>query len=132
MRIIREVIGFEEVVDEFMDIGETIDDLSLVRLTLIKDTHDDSFDLGIEIFGVGDPDVEGPVLEFNIETDAILKEDALFQGISAQSIPALFDSDFLDILIDSSTQIIWNHGDETEEQINLVRYGNNILLPMIQ
>ena len=132
MKIVRDVIEFEEVVDEFMDIGETIDDLSLVRLSLIKDTHYDSFDLSIEIFGAGDPDEEGPVLEFNIGTDAILKEGALYQGINSQIIPALFDSDLLDTLIDSSTQIVWNHGDETEEQISLIKPGNDILLPMIQ
>jgi hypothetical protein len=132
MKIVREVIEFEEVVDEFMDIGETIDDLSLIRLSLIKDTHYNSFELSIEIFGAGDPDEEGPVLEFNIDTDAILKEEALFQGISHQAIPALFNSDLLDTLIDSGAQIVWNHGDETEEQISLIKPGNDILSPMIQ
>ncbi len=132
MKIVREIIEFEEVVDEFMDFGETIDDLSLIRLSLIKDTHYDSFDLSIEIFGAGDPHVEGPVLEFNIDTDAILKEDALFQGVGSQIIPALFNSDLLDTLIDNNTQIVWNQGDETEVQINLTHPGNDILLPMLR
>jgi hypothetical protein len=132
MKIIREVIEFEEVVDEFMDVGETIDDLSLIRLSLIKDTHDDSFELSIEIFGAGDPDVEGPVLEFNFDPDAILKEDALYQGINSQTIPTLFDSDLLDTLIDSNTQIVWNQDDETKATINLTHPGTDILLPMLR
>ena len=132
MKIVREVIEFEEVVDEFIDIGETIEDLSLIRLSLIKDTHYNSFDLSIEIFGAGDPDVEGPVLAFNIDTDALLKEYALFQGVNSQIIPVLFNPDLLDTLIDSNIKIVWNQGDETEEQINLIKPGDNILLPMLR
>ncbi len=132
MKTVREVIEFEEVVDEFIDVGETIDDLSVVRLFLVKDVHDDSLELTVEIFGAGDPDEEGPVLEFNINTDFLLQEDNLVKGINSKTIPALFDSDLLDTMIDRGTQIIWNYGDETEKQISLSKPGSIALLPMLQ
>ena len=45
MRIVREIIKLEEVEHEFFDIGEDLDDLSLIRISMIKDVHYNSFDL---------------------------------------------------------------------------------------
>lgn len=132
MRIVREVITFEEVVDELVDVSESIDDLSLIRFEFVKDSHWESLELNVSIFGAGDPDDEGPVLEFAIETDPLFHEDHLVQGIICQKIPALFDADLLDEIVGRNIPVVWNQDDETEVYINLADPGNDILLPIIR
>ncbi len=130
MRITRDVITFEEVVDEFIDVGESIDDLSLVRLTCVKDSHFNTISLDLEIFGAGDPDEVGPVLEFSIEPDPLLAEDCPDQGISCQKIPTLFDADLLEDIILRDTPVIWQG--EKEIRIHLDDPGNAVLFPMVR
>ena len=50
MRMVRDLITLAEVEREFDDVGESLDDLSTIRLSLVKDTHDDGLDLLVEIF----------------------------------------------------------------------------------
>ena len=131
MRIIREIIEFDEVVDELVDVDETIDKLSQVRFNLVKDTHDGSYDFTVEIYGDGDPN-QGLVSEFTIDTEPLLSEGSPVQGINSKKIPALFDADLLEEIVDRAIPVIWNQGDETEVRINLADPGNAILLPMIR
>ncbi|MBU1194013.1 MAG: hypothetical protein KKE62_01730 [Proteobacteria bacterium] len=132
MRIVREIIAFEEVVDEFMDVGEDITDLSLIRMSFIKDTHYDSFELSMEIFGGGDPDEVGPVLELYIDLDSLITEEQLFQGIEKHKIPTLFDPDLLEELIGRNVPIKWNEGDETQDCIDLSAPEDGFLLAMLR
>ena len=132
MRIVRKIIELEEVEHEFFDVGEDFDDLSLIRISLIKDVHYNSFDLFVEICGDGDPDEVGPVLEFYINLDSLVTEEELFQGIDKQKIPSLFNPELLNKLIQRKIRVEWNSGDKTGEMINLKNPGEGFLLAMIR
>ena len=131
MSIEYDVLDLKEVVAEFIDVGETIDDLSLIRLTLVKDTHWDCLDMNLLIYGTGEPDTECPVLEIPIDVEVLLLED-MSQGISCQKLAALFAEDLLEIIREKDVPVIFNQGDKTEARINLSKPGNEILLPMIR
>ena len=132
MRIVRKIIELKEVEHEFFDIGENFDDMSLIRISLIKDVHYNSFDLFVEICGNGDPDEIGPVLEFYINLDTLVTEEEFFRGIDKQKIPSLFNSELLNKLIQRKIRVEWNNGDKTGEVIDLSNPGEGFLLAMIR
>ncbi len=131
MSIEYDVLDLEEVVAEFIDVGETIDDLSLISLTLVKDTHWDCLDMNLLIYGTGDPDIECPVLEIPIDAEVLLV-DGINQGISCRKLSTLFAEDLLEIIREKDVPVIFNQRDKTEARIDLSKPGNEILLPMIR
>ena len=56
MSIENDLLELEEIVTELIDVGETLADLSLIRFELVNDTHWDSLDMTLFIFGAGDCD----------------------------------------------------------------------------
>lgn len=133
MRIVREIITLEEVKREFDDVGESLDDLSIIRLSLVQDTHDDSLDLSVEIYGDGDPDETPPILELGIDNpNLLMTETEHFQGIDRQKIPTLFELPLIQELTQRGLKIEWNNRDETEEAIDLSNPGEGYLLAMIR
>jgi len=132
MRIVRKIIELEEVEHEFFDVGENFDDLSLIRISMIKDVHYNSFDLFVEICGDGDPDEVAPVLEFYIDLDSLVTEEELFKGIAKQKIPSLFEPELLKELIQRKIRVEWNNGNETGKVIDLNDPGQGLLLAMIR
>jgi hypothetical protein len=131
MSIEYDVLDLDEVAAEFLYVGETIDDLSLIRLTLVKDTHWDCLEMNLLIYGTGDPDIECPVLEIPIDAEVLLLE-GMSQGISCQKLSALFAEDLLETIREKDVPVIFNLGDKTEALIDLSKPGNEILLPMIR
>jgi len=131
MSIEYDVLDLEEVAAEFIDVGETIDDLSLIRLTLVKDTHWECLDMNLLIYGTGDPDTESPILEIQIDAEVLLLE-CVSLGISCQKLSALFAEDLLETIRKKDVPVIFNQGDKTEARINLSKPGNGKLLPMIR
>ena len=132
MKIVKHEIGYDYVEQEFRDVGETLENLFLVRLILVKDSHFNSFDFSVEIYGAGIPDEVGPVVEMAFDIDDLLTEDSLFQGINKQKIPALFSQQLLDELIRRNIRIEFNDGDETAEILNLSEPGDGYLLAMVR
>jgi len=86
MTIENDVLELEEIVTEFISVGETLEDLSLVRFELVNDSHWDSLDMTLYIFGAGDPDTECPVFETRIDTEVLLPEEEQNQGISCKKL----------------------------------------------
>ena len=133
MRMVRDLITLAEVEREFDDVGESLDDLSTIRLSLVKDTHDDGLDLLVEIYGDGDPDETPPVLEFYIDNlDLLMTQTDYVQGIHRQKIPSLFEVSLIQELRQRGLVIQWNNRDETEEAIDLSDPGEGYLLAMIR
>lgn len=132
MKIVRKVITLEEVQRELSDVGEDLNDLSVIRMSFVNDCHYDSYELTVHIFGDGDPDETGPVLELYIEPDALVTKEDLFIGINRLKIPSLFAPEALEALKLRNVRVEWNCGDETEELIDLADPGTGFLLAMIQ
>jgi len=131
MSTLRKIIEYQNVIEEFEDIQENINDLSLIKLTLIKDSHFNSYDFSVEIFGDGDQGL-GPVLEIQFDLDDLLTEEALFQGIAKKKIPSLFCPQLLEMLIKKNIRVEFNCEDETEDLISLANPGNGFLQAMIR
>lgn len=132
MKIDRDEITLEYVDQEFREVGETIETLSLLRLQLINDCHFDSYDLTVEIYGEGIPDEVGPVVEIVVDIDGLLTDQGLIQGIDKKLIPNLFSQNLLNELIQRDTRIEFNRDDETAEVLYLRDLGEGYLLPMIR
>ena len=132
MSTLCKIIEYQKVKNEFKDVQENINDLSVIKLKLVKDSHFNSFDFSVAIFGQGDPDVVGPVLEFSFDSDDLLTEEELFQGIAKQKIPSLFCTQLLELLIKKNIRIEFNTGDESEEVVSLSNPGNGFLHAMIR
>lgn len=132
MTIEYDFLELKEVVTELIDVGETLEDLSLVRFELVNDTHWDSLDMILYIFGTGDPDTECPVFETIVDTEVLLPSDNQVQGISCQKLAALFADDLVNEIRKRVIPVVFNQGDETETHINLAVPGDKILLPMIR
>ena len=132
MTIENDVLELKEIVTEFISVGETLEDLSLVRFELVNDTHWDSLDMTLYIFGAGSPDTECPVFETIIDTEALLPEKDQNQDISCKKLAALFAEDLINEIRKRGVPVLCNEGDETETYINLADPGDKILLPMIR
>lgn len=131
MEIYRKVISFAEVEQEFVDVHETLDDLSVIRMSLVKDTHDESYDLCVEIFGDGDPDIDAPILDLRIELDAFVNDEKLHtHGISRKILQTMFDSQLSAEIIKRNIPIEWNNGDKTEAVIHISDPGSGFLQAM--
>ncbi len=131
MKIFRKTITFAEVEKEFLDVGENLNGLSVIRMYLVKDVHDDGIDLCVEIFGDGDPETESPVLDLHIDLDSITVMDELnIQGFNREKITALFDAKLIDELIQRKIPIEWNRGDKTRTVIDISNPGTGFLQAM--
>lgn len=131
MSITRKHISLEEVRQAFHDGNETINDLSAVRIALIRDVHDETHEMTIEIFGMGDADESAPVCEYAIGLHHFCTEDTLHnQGISRETIVQLFDTHLLNELIRQKIRITWNDGDETQDTLDPSDPGTGYLQPM--
>ena len=95
MSIENDLLELEEIVTELIDVGETLADLSLIRFELVNDTHWDSLDMTLFIFGAGDPETECPVFETIVDTEALLDESQGLRGISCKKLSALFAEDLV-------------------------------------
>jgi hypothetical protein len=132
MSIENDLLELEEIVAELIDVGETLADLSLIRFELVNDTHWDSLDMTLFIFGAGDPETECPVFETRVDTEVLLTESQGLRGISCQRLAALFAGDLINEITRRSIPVVCNERDETEAHINLAEPGDKILLPMIR
>lgn len=125
-------LQYKFVQQEFEDVGECLnDDLSFVRVSVIKDVHTDSVDLEICIYGQ-DSDVDSPPVvqcRYSGESD-IFDSNLLKAGgaVAPSRVVSLFDADLLDVFTSSGIKIHWNEGDITFEEIDPVPQKNRGLL----
>lgn len=127
MSIQDDVLELNEVIAEFVSVGETIADLSLIRLEFVNDVHWQDLEATLFIFGAGDPDKDCPVLEIRLDPEALLSEDHQSQGISAQKFSALFEEKLKETVKLMKVPVVSNQGDSTEQLIDLSKPGDGIL-----
>lgn len=132
MSIENDLLELKEVETELVDVGESLDDLSLVKLEFVNDTHWGDFETTLYIFGAGDPDETCPVFETRVDTEVLLTEFQGLQGLSCRKLSALFAKDLVNEITVRGIPVICNQGDETEASIDLSDPGDQVLLPMIR
>lgn len=133
MKIIKKIIKYDEVENEFASIGEEFV-ITLIKFSFVYDCHFSAYALENEIFGIEEDSysmvVDPPVCEYTIELDELLTREDLFTGIDKQKIPSLFCPRLLNELIKKNTRIEFNSGDESEELISLKNPGQGFLHAM--
>jgi hypothetical protein len=131
MSIENDLLELAEVLIELKSARETIDDLSLISFTLMKDTNWDCLELTLSIWG-SDPDRGCPIFEIPVDAEVLLHDDKQVEGLSIHKISALFEKALLKTIRVKNIPVIFNQGDKTEVRLDLSDPGNEILLPMIQ
>ena len=129
------VLSYESVQQEFKDVGECIrDDLSTVRVSMVRDVHTDSFDLEICIYGRDCDADSAPIVQrlYSGESDTF-DAGVLRTGgaVAPYRVLSLFDQELLDLFTRSGIKIHWNEGDVTHVEIDPV-FRNNIGLLFVQ
>lgn len=129
-------MSYEYVRQEFEDVGEEMgQDLSVVRISMIRDVHTDSMDLEVCIYGQENNTDDPPVVQTVYSgADLLQGEETLEKRVFyANSVLSLFDQGLLDLFIELETRITWNDGDVTCKQIDPSHDDNtDILLPQDQ
>jgi hypothetical protein len=131
MTITRKHLTLKEVRLAFHDVGETLNDLTSIRIALIRDVHDESHEMTIEIFGMGNPDESAPVCEYAIDLYHLCTEEILHShGMKLDTIIQFFDTDLLNELIMRHIRITCNARDETQVVLDPSNPGTGYLQPM--
>lgn len=83
-------------------------DLSVIRISMIKDVHDESIELYVMFFGQDSDEEDAPVAEFWVEPAVVGSEDELKNGgIEVYRLRAIFSSEVWNLIVGLCTPIQW-------------------------
>jgi hypothetical protein len=100
------LVALEQVFEEAEENLET--DMSVIRISLIRDVHYESLELKVLVYGLEDGEEDAPVAEWWLNPDRIGTEVELSEeGISPYRLRALFSEDVLDLMRERNIQIQW-------------------------
>lgn len=129
-------IGLSALEHAFALADENLEeDLSVVRISMIRDVHDDSIELYVTVFGQDDDVEDAPVAEFWVEPDVIATEDELNNGgIEPYRLRAIFSDEVWNLIVGLCTPVQWLDDDGYFTAVSLFRgEANGIkLLPVDQ
>lgn len=134
MQNLKKVITLEEVVQEYMDIGEEFI-ISAINFKYINDSHYEDFELSVEIMGQESNQSffqeDSPIAEYTIDLDTLLVNGS--SQIEKKLLFTIFDPQFLQLLKQQKTPLYWNSDDEETCQImTFDSLGNGYLQAMIE
>ena len=120
-------IGLADLDQGFIEADEDLfADLSLVRVSMIRDVHDDSIELKVMIYGQAANEDDPPVLESWIDPEVVMPlEELVENGVSPTHLRNLFANDVLGILLTLGIQILWLCEDGSWLPLNLADDGND-------
>ena len=110
-------------------------DLSVIRISMIRDVHDDSIELYVTFFGQASDEEDAPVAEFWVDPDVVGTEIELKNGgIEAYRLRAIFSNEVWNLIVGLCTPVQWLDDDGYFTTISLFRgEANGIkLLPVDQ
>lgn len=83
-------------------------DISMVRISMIRDVHDESIELKVLFYDQDNEEEDPPVLEFWVDPEGIAPLDELAEiGIKPTQLRHLFSQDIQGILLALDIQILW-------------------------
>jgi hypothetical protein len=101
--------------DKFTAEGEELaSDLSGVWIDLIKNVHDETLEMTIDIYGLDGFDEDPIVSEFIYDPEAHLGKNFTRPSICPRCIINLFDDKLIDLFIKTNIKIIWNRNWQAE------------------
>jgi hypothetical protein len=89
---------------------ELASDLSGVWINLIKNVHDDTLEMTIEVFGKDGTDEDPIITEFIFDPENYLAKNFIQPAICPRCILNLFEDKLINLFIKKNLIINWNHG----------------------
>lgn len=102
-------IGLPELEQGFIDADEDLfADMSIVRVSMIRDVHYDSIELKVLVYGRENEEEDPPILESWIDPEVIASEGELPEnGINLKQLRSLFTKDALGVILAFGVQVQW-------------------------
>ena len=102
-------ISMNELEQAFATAEENMEtDMSVIRISLIRDIHYDSIDLYVLVYGQEDGEEDAPVAELWIDPGSIGTEEELNEeGIAPSRLCALFSEEVFEFITRKSIPIQW-------------------------
>ena len=110
-------------------------DLSVIRISMIRDVHDDSIELYVQVYGQDSSGEDAPVAELWIDPDVIGCEEELNNGgVEPCRLRAIFSVEVLILIVRLNIPIQWLCEDGDLITVSLVPGEDNgvRLLPVDQ
>ena len=107
-RIVKE-IGVAELEHAFAVAEENLEnDLSVIRVSMIRDVHDESIELYVTVFGQDNEEEDAPVAEFWVEPDVVGSEEEFNNGgVETSRLRAIFSEDTFHLILGLNVPIQW-------------------------
>ena len=126
-------IGFAELEHAFTIAEENLEnDLSVIRVSMIRDVHYDSIELYLTVFGQDNDKQDAPVAEFWVDPDVVGTEHELKNGgIESYRLRAMFSQDVWNLIVGLYIPVQWLDEEGSFTTVPLFQGANGIRLQPI-
>jgi len=135
-RRIKTEIGIADLEHAFKISEENLEnDLSVIRISMTRDVHDDSIELYVTVYGQDSYEEDPPVAELWIDPTVIGCEEELNNGgVEPYRLRAIFSEEVWNLIVGLNIPIQWSCEDGCLRTVNLFRGEDNgfRLLPVDQ
>lgn len=110
-------------------------DMSVIRISMIRDVHDDSIELYVLVYGQENSEDDAPVAELRMDPYAIGCEEELQNGgVEPSRLRAIFSPEVLSLITGNGVPVQWLGEDGAMMTVSLVPGDDNgiRLLPVEQ
>jgi len=130
--LIRNILRYNIVKQEFEDVGESItEDISVIRILFTRDVHFNAYDLEIGIYGQDCDEDSIPIVYSQYSGDSVILDVNISgsgAGVAPYQVLEFFDQELLALFVKMGIKIHWNQGDYTYKEIDPVQQKNIGLL----
>ncbi len=102
-------IGLAELEQAFATAEEDLEnDLSVIRISMIRDIHYDNIELYVAVFGKESGEDDAPIAEIWVEPDAVGTEEEFNNGgVETSRLRAIFSKDTFHLILGLNVLIQW-------------------------
>lgn len=113
---------------------ELNNDLSVFRISMIRDVHDESIELAVLVYGQDSSEEDAPIAEYWIDPYAVGSEEELDNGgIAPARLRVIFSQELWNLIVGKNIPIQWLCENGDLLTLNLSSDNNEIkLLPLEQ
>lgn len=118
---VRTKISLAELEQAFAISDENLKaDMSVIRMSMIRDVHDGSIELSVLVFGQENSEDDAPVAELSIDPDVVGSEEELNNGgIVPARLRAIFSPEVLSLIVGRGVPIEWLCEDGSQMTVSL-------------
>jgi hypothetical protein len=95
-------------------------DMSAIRMSMIRDVHDDSIEFTVLVFGQENTEDDAPVAELRVDPHVVGSEDELNNGgVVPSRLRAIFSQEVLNLIVGQGVPIQWLCDDGSLKTLSL-------------